>query len=74
MRSSLNLQGDKTSIHQRRKLTKRLYFIDNNLKTKLPLEATMCLNSKKKKIKKKIKKPRATRNSKAATKAYKTLI
>ena len=68
MRSSLNLQGDKTSIHQRRKLTKRLYFIDNNLKTKLPLEATMCLNSKKK------KKPRATRNSKAATKAYKTLI
>ena len=49
MRSSLNLQGDKTSIHQRRKLTKRLYFIDNNLKTKLPLEATMCLNSKKKK-------------------------
>ena len=46
-----------------------MYFIDNNLKTKLPLEATMCLNSKKKK-----KKPRATRNSKAATKAYKTLI
>ena len=51
MRSSLNLQGDKTSIHQRRKLTKHLYFIDNNLKTKLPLEATMCLNSKKKKKK-----------------------
>ena len=49
MRSSLNLQGDKTRIHQRRKLTKRLYFIDNNLKTKLPLVATMFLNSKKKK-------------------------
>ena len=41
-------------------------FIDNSLKTELPLEFTMCLNSK--------TKIRATRNLKKATKAYKTLI
>ena len=50
----------------RKRIWKKSMFIDNSLKTELPLEATMYLNSK--------TKPRATRNPKAAMKAYKTLI
>ena len=48
MRDSLNSQGNKIEIYQRRKLTKRLYFIDNNLKNEFPLEVKMSLNSKNK--------------------------
>ena len=56
----------KIGIHQKKEFDKMSVFIGNRLKAKLPLEATMHLNRK--------TKPRATRNPKAATKAYKTLI
>ena len=46
MKGSLNSQGDKTRIHQRKKLTKCLYFI-NNL---FALEATKYINTKKVKL------------------------
>ena len=35
-------------IHQKIEFDKKSVFIDNSLKIELPLEATICLNSKKK--------------------------
>ena len=44
----MNLQGDKNWNLLKKKIDKISVFIDNSLKTELPLEVTMCLYSKKK--------------------------